>query len=589
MVESNTSFSPTMEFVVTLSEAATTDVFVDYQTINASAKEEVDVDQTSQSGQLVIAAGDTSGVISITTFGGTEVEADESFVLELSNVQGAVFAGDASRLQSQGVILDNDTAGDKLALLVSDVELVEGDSGQSEAVFEVRLSRPVDEAVTVHYTTAPGTASTGSDFVPVSGSVTFLAGQTLAAVHVPVLGDTAVEASEQFSLVLSAPEGALFGAGGAGVEATATILDDDAGGPTISIRSAEVVESNTSFGPTMEFVVVLSAPSTDPVQVDFTTLDGTALAGGDYQATSGTLVFAPGQTTATVLVTTLGGTVEEPDETLLLQLSNPQNASLAGGVATLDGVGTIIDNDSPAPIDGLPILTVDDIQVQEQPGGVTATFTLVLSSPSASTVSGSFDVVAGTATAGADFIADTGNFTINPGDTTTTVEVTVLDDIDTEISETFVLRLQDLDNAQFSGFADQLTAVAEIRDDDPANADPVGVDDSASTDEDTTVTVLDSTATSVLANDSDSDGGTLTVVAVQGVAAHVGQQIALPSGALLTLNADGTFAYDPNGQFESLNAGDLATDSFAYTLSDGQGACPRRRRPSRSPASPMRR
>ena len=60
----------------------------------------------------------------------------------------------------------------------------------------------------------------------------------------------------------------------------------------------------------------------------------------------------------------------------------------------------------------------------------------------------------------------------------------------------------------------------------------------------------------MLDNDDDADGDTLTVTKVDGGAANVGTQIALASGALLTVNADGTFAYDPNGAFEALDAGE---------------------------------
>jgi hypothetical protein len=71
--------------------------------------------------------------------------------------------------------------------------------------------------------------------------------------------------------------------------------------------------------------------------------------------------------------------------------------------------------------------------------------------------------------------------------------------------------------------------------------------------------------------DSDPDGDPLTVTAVNGSAAGVGTQITLPSGALLTLSANGNFSYDPNGQFGDLGQGESAEDSFNYTISDGSG------------------
>ncbi len=103
----------------------------------------------------------------------------------------------------------------------------------------------------------------------------------------------------------------------------------------------------------------------------------------------------------------------------------------------------------------------------------------------------------------------------------------------------------------------------------PVNDPPEAQNDAITTDEDSAA------SGNVLSNngngaDSDVDSGdTLTVTAVNGNAGHVGSQITLPSGALLTLNANGTFSYDPNGQFEALNDGQSGSDSFTYTVSDG--------------------
>ncbi len=98
-----------------------------------------------------------------------------------------------------------------------------------------------------------------------------------------------------------------------------------------------------------------------------------------------------------------------------------------------------------------------------------------------------------------------------------------------------------------------------------ANDAPDAVDDLFATDEDNAV------SGDVLDNDQDPDGDALTVTAVNGAAGAVGQSITLASGARLTLTADGTFAYDPNGAFEALAAGASATESFAYTVSDPGG------------------
>ena len=99
------------------------------------------------------------------------------------------------------------------------------------------------------------------------------------------------------------------------------------------------------------------------------------------------------------------------------------------------------------------------------------------------------------------------------------------------------------------------------------NDAPVAVNDTGTTDENTTLTV--NAANGVLKNDTDVDGDTLTVSAVTG--GTVGVQFALASGALLTLNADGSYVYNPNGKFEALGVGENGADSFSYTVSDGKG------------------
>jgi VCBS repeat-containing protein len=118
----------------------------------------------------------------------------------------------------------------------------------------------------------------------------------------------------------------------------------------------------------------------------------------------------------------------------------------------------------------------------------------------------------------------------------------------------------------FDGTATQTVTVTVTG----TNDAPVAQNDAFATNEDTTVNG------NVLADngngpDDDIDGDPLTVTHVNGSTANVGTQIVLASGALLLLNADGSFSYDPNGQFEALGPGDSAQDSFTYTISDGQG------------------
>ncbi len=104
----------------------------------------------------------------------------------------------------------------------------------------------------------------------------------------------------------------------------------------------------------------------------------------------------------------------------------------------------------------------------------------------------------------------------------------------------------------------------------PVNTPPDARDDDVTTDEDTALNgdVLVDNGNGA---DADPDGDPLTVTAVDGNPGDVGVQTTLGSGALVTVNANGTFSYDPNGQFENLDNGDTATDTFTYTIDDGNG------------------
>jgi hypothetical protein len=91
------------------------------------------------------------------------------------------------------------------------------------------------------------------------------------------------------------------------------------------------------------------------VTVQYATADGTAHAPGDYEAGSGTVTFAAGQTTRTVTVHVNGDLLNENNETYSLNLSGPTNATIGDG----QGIGTIVDDD------GLPSLSINDVTVTE--------------------------------------------------------------------------------------------------------------------------------------------------------------------------------------------------------------------------------
>lgn len=118
------------------------------------------------------------------------------------------------------------------------------------------------------------------------------------------------------------------------------------GSPILDVSSAAANEGN-SGNQTLVFTLSISASSNEDVRVDFATQDVTAIAGSDYQSASGTAIIAAGDTSTTVAVTVVGDTEVETDETFLLNLANPVNATLAASEA----VGTIVNDDRPVVAD----------------------------------------------------------------------------------------------------------------------------------------------------------------------------------------------------------------------------------------------
>jgi aryl-phospho-beta-D-glucosidase BglC (GH1 family) len=242
-----------------------------------------------------------------------------------------------------GGILQNDWTTvnqNKITLLQPAMFPFTGGTGSTTATFTVTLSQATTQTVTVQYATADGSAAAGRDYTAVSGTLTFAPGQTQQTVVVTILPDTSTGSSEVFYLKLSNPSQATL----ATTQATCTIIEPSTPPPpSLSVASTSVTEPATGTA-TATFTITLSAPSTQTVTVHYATADGTATAGKDYTAVSGTLTLAPGTTTQTVTVPVLNDGVTDGTETFQLVLSSPTNATLSQAKAT----GTITEAPPPS-------------------------------------------------------------------------------------------------------------------------------------------------------------------------------------------------------------------------------------------------
>jgi len=208
------------------------------------------------------------------------------------------------------------------AISISSASQGEGNQGNINLDLTVTLSQSSLTSVTVDYATAPGTASSGNDFQPASGTLTFGAGETVKTVTVLINGDTQVEPNETLFVNLSNPGNATIQTG----HGIGTILDDDAGPPTIQLSQGtyQVQEDLTALMVT----VTRSGDTSGVASIDYTTDDGSATQQGDYEFAAGTLNFAAGEASKTFALLVNEDSYGEGDETLVVSLSNPVGAAL---------------------------------------------------------------------------------------------------------------------------------------------------------------------------------------------------------------------------------------------------------------------
>jgi hypothetical protein len=220
------------------------------------------------------------------------------------------------------------------SITISDASVREGNNGQTFLLFTVRLSTAAAQTVTVNFATVDGTATSASDYQPVSGTLSFLPGETSKTIAVRIAGDRVPEPNETLFVNLTQPANATLADG----QGLGTIIDDE---PRISIN--DVTKREGKSGTTLfVFTVSLSVAYDQAVTVNFATANGTATAGSDYQAESGTLTFAPCQTTATVIIVVIADQQAEADETFFVNLTGPSSNSL---LIDDRGIGTILDDD----------------------------------------------------------------------------------------------------------------------------------------------------------------------------------------------------------------------------------------------------
>ena len=288
-------------------------------------------------GTATIAAGSTSTTITIAGIVDDSLdEANETVIITLSNPSNA---DPGTTLVHTYTITDNDNAPvvDFSGTSSSDAESV------SSAALTVDLSAVSAKDVTVDYAVTGTATGSGTDYTLANGTLTVNAGSSTGTINISsIIDDSIDEANETVIVTLSNPSNATLGDDAH----TYTITDnDDAPIVDFNATSSSDAESVSSAGLTVD----LSAVSGQNVTVDYA-VTGTATGSGtDYTLANGTLTINASETSGTITIGSIvNDSLDEANETVIVTLSNPSNATLGSNDAH---TYTITDNDDPPAVD----------------------------------------------------------------------------------------------------------------------------------------------------------------------------------------------------------------------------------------------
>jgi len=411
-------------------------------------------------GSLAFAAGETTKLVTINVAGDLVVEADELFIVRLSNATG----GSIVAPTATGTIVNDDAS---LAIAATIANREEGNSGPTPFAFTVTRSGAIGGATTVDWVvTGNGTnAANDADFtngIRPTGSLAFAAGETSKTITITVNGDAVVEADEGFLVTLSNVSGGILGTS----TAEGLIKNDDIDA-AISITAANVTAAEGNAGGKPFAFTVTRSIST----AGSSTVNWSVRGSGDFPARGddfvggslpgGTLTFAASETQKTIVVNINGDRDVEANEGFTVLLSD----AVGGHIVNASATGTITNDDTE-----LTITTLQSTRPEGNSGSSPATpFTFNVTR--FGLTSGSESVrwaVAGSGSAqasAADFVGGTlpsGSISFAAGETSKTITVNVYGDVVTESNEGFTVTLFDATGSHIVA----ATAAGTILDDD---------------------------------------------------------------------------------------------------------------------------
>lgn len=353
------------------------------------------------SGTLTFGVGVGTLAVTVDVIGDTVAETNETFTLTLSNASAGIIS-----VASANTVVTNDDTNYSLA---APANTLEGASGSTAFTFTVSRTGDTTGSGSVNWAVSAATGLTTADFtgnqdvlasnsgLP-SGTVIFAAGETSKTISIQISGDTTIENTESLQVVLSSPVSGTI-QGNAGAASTSILTDDD----NFAITTATTTRAEGNSDSTVTYTVTRSGSLTGARDLSWTITGangfttGNDLASG--QASTGTVSFADGQNTASIVVSIKGDSVVESDETMTVTLSGaPANSNI-----TTASASTALTNDDAS----VSIATLLADKNEGNSSYVDYTFTVTRSGNTAQTSTVNWAVDAGVANAvnGTDFFA----------------------------------------------------------------------------------------------------------------------------------------------------------------------------------------
>ena len=412
-------------------------VTVSYSTANGTAL--AGSDFTSVSDNVTIAAGQTSATFDVIITNDTTDEHNENFTVQLSNPVNAVIGTSTGTVQ----ITDED--------LPPSVAIADNASSESSGsiTFTVSLDNASEKDLSLTYSTMAGGTAEATDFTPATGTLNFSAGDLSKTISIALTNDTTDEDNETFMVVLGSYQDVQQGDD----TAIGTIQDDD-NGPVISIADVPTINE---VGAVQTSRVSLSEASEKTVQVQYQTQDGTALANNDYNPVALTVMtFQPGDPLfQDIPLVIIQDNRDELDETFEVLLSSPVNAT----ISNTDNSSTVTITDD----DQAPTISLAQSSYTQTENGGQVTLIVNLNGPSNLGTSVSYQTNNGTAIAGQDYTTANGTINIPAGNSSDNITISLTDDSDIEVGETFSVVISNPDNATLGAIT---TAQVTITDDE---------------------------------------------------------------------------------------------------------------------------